>query len=71
MVQRCPGTLFHLRARSTDSACAGPPTDPAVYAPFSPRASALRGPHSLSTSEVDVEQVVAASEQWLMGKGNR
>ncbi len=42
------------------------PTDPAVYAPFSPRAVALRGPHGLSTSEVDVEQVVAACERWLV-----
>jgi len=42
------------------------PTDPAVYAPFSPRAIALRGPHGLSTSEVDVEQVVAAGEKWLV-----
>jgi len=45
------------------------PTDPSVYAPFNPRAIALRGPHGLSTSEVDVEQVVAASEQWLVGNG--
>ncbi len=40
------------------------PTDPAVYAPFSPRAIALRDPHGLSTSDVSVEQVVAACEQW-------
>jgi len=42
------------------------PTDPAVYAPFSPRAVTLRGLHGLGTSEVDVEQVVAAVEKWLM-----
>ncbi len=42
------------------------PTDPVVYAPFSPRAIALRGPHGLSTSEADVGRAVAASEQWLV-----
>lgn len=36
------------------------PTDPMVYAPFSPRATVLRGPRGLSILEVSVEEALAA-----------
>jgi len=41
------------------------PTDPAVYAPYSPRAIALRGQDGVSTLEVSVDGVVAAASSLL------
>lgn len=41
------------------------PTDPAVYAPFSPRATLLRGTRGASTEEISVEDAVSAASALL------
>lgn len=47
------------------------PTDPAVYAPYSPLAVALRGPSGVSTDEVSVDRVAAAASSLLDGPSHR
>ena len=42
------------------------PTDPAVYAPYSPRVAVLRGPRGESTEEVGVDEAVDACAQFLL-----
>ena len=42
------------------------PTDPAVYAPFSPRSVVLRGACGTNTDEVGVSDAIAAAERLLL-----